>query len=118
MTARFNSKRIFFETAAAYVNGHPGWKMSFKKFKKDFQVNRSLLNSLKKTAKGKDIKFSAEAFKKDEAYLKNRLKAEIARNIWGAARFYEILLEYDNQFQKALDLFPQVETFLYAERQK
>lgn len=112
MTARFNSKRIFFETAAAYVNSHPGWKISFKKFKKNFRVSNRLLSDLERAARKKEIKFSALDFKNDRAYLKNRLKAEIARNIWGAARFYEILLEYDNQFQKALDLFPEIDGFL------
>ncbi len=116
MTARFNAKRIFFETAAAFVNGHPGWKMSFKKFKTSFHVSRSLLNTLRQTAKKKGVKFKAIDFHKDELYIKNRLKAEIARNIWGAARFYEILLEYDNQFQKALDLFPEIDAFLHVQR--
>ena len=49
---------------------------------------------------------------------KNRLKAEIARNIWGSASLYRVLLEYDNQFEKALSLAPEVTKYLSDAGQK
>jgi len=118
MSAQFHRKRIFFETAAQFVNENPQWKKSFQKFQTSFKVKPSLLKKLNRMAKSKEVKFTQADFIKDDVYLKNRLKAEIARNIWGAARFYQVLLEYDNQFQKALDLFSEVTDLLSDGNQK
>ena len=60
---------------------------------------------MKKIARSKDIEFNESDITTDKAYLNNRIKAEIARNIWGMSRYYEIILEYDNQFQESLKYF-------------
>lgn len=118
MTNQFYQKRVFFETAAQFVTLNPGWKKSFKKFNKTFTVSNKLLNQLKEIAEQKEIDFTVTEFNRDLIYLKNRLKAEIARNIWGSASFYQVLLAYDNQFDKALNLVPEAAKYLSAEGQK
>ena len=105
VTRQFLQKRIFFELAAELVLKNPDWAKEFKKFKQTYSTNKTIVNQLKAIARAKDIEFKDADLSSDEAYLNNRIKAEIARNIWGMNRYYEILLEYDNQFQESLEYF-------------
>ena len=43
----------------------------------------------------------------DKSYLKNMLKATIARSIFGNSGFYPIAYEDDKQIKKAVTLFPE-----------
>ena len=111
-------KRIFYETAAEFVNSYPQWKQSFTNFHKNFKVGNRLLTQLKVQAKQAGIRVNEKAFRADEAYLKNRLKAEIARNIWGNFYYYQIGMDVDNQYLKALTLFPKWKEWLSDAHQK
>jgi hypothetical protein len=44
------------------------------------------------------------------------LKAHIARFIWKYEGWYPVMLEIDEQFQKALELMPQAEKMLAVNR--
>lgn len=35
------------------------------------------------------------------------VKAQIARNVWGNEGWYRVVMTSDNQFQKAITLFPE-----------
>ncbi len=105
ITRQFLQKRIFFELASELVPKNPDWTKDFKTFKQTFYTSEKILNQLKTLARAKEIKFKDIDLSGDETYLNNRIKAEIARNIWGMNRYYEILLEYDNQFQESLKYF-------------
>lgn len=112
MTQAFLQKRIFFETAAKWAAEHPGWHDRFDEFFASFEVSNGLLQSLKNMARANDITFTREEFNRDLPYLKNRLKAEIARSIWGMEKFYRVILQHDNQFQEARRLFPRARQIL------
>jgi len=105
----FWNKRLFFETATAYVQKNPAIKKDYDHFLKYFKVNNSLLSLLKKVARQKEVEFNEEEFNADQAFIKNRIKAEIARAVWGASKYYQIILLYDNQYLEALKLFPKAE---------
>ena len=105
ITRQFLQKRIFFELASELVPKNPDWAEDFKTFKQTFSTNSRILNQLKSIAHAKNINFDDIDLSIDKTYLDNRIKAEIARNIWGMNRYYEILLEYDNQFQESLKYF-------------
>lgn len=117
LTAKLHAKRIFFETADRFIYSNAHWKASYENFKKNFQVNRALLNSLADVAREKDIQVNLNKLYQDEAYIKNRLKAEIARNIWGSSQFYQVLLEHDNQFREALLSFAKTDSILTVSTQ-
>lgn len=108
MTRQFLQKRLFFEIASSLVNQNPHWAADFASYDRNFMPGQEELSQLMRLAKEKDIKFSIAEFEQDREYLQNRLKAEIARNIWGMSKYYQVILEYDNQFKAALDLFPRV----------
>ena len=48
-----------------------------------------------------------EGFKKDNAYITARLKAQIARNFWKNEGWYQVLVKTDNQIAKAETLFQE-----------
>ncbi len=112
MSAEFFKDRIFFKAAIQYEEEHPQIKGNFLKFDSVFKVNKRLLNSLKRIARKHKIKFTDTEFSRDIPFLKNRLKAEIARSIWGTESYYKVLLEHDNQFEKAIKLFPDIRKIL------
>jgi hypothetical protein len=43
----------------------------------------------------------------DKEYIGVYLKAQLARSVWTREQFLEILFTVDNQFKKALELFPE-----------
>jgi carboxyl-terminal processing protease len=98
-------KRVFFELAAELVHKNPDWSKSFKKFKNTFTTDKYTFRELKQIAGQKDIKIKDADIEKNKDYLDNRIKAEIARNIWGMSRYYEVLLEEDNQYRESLNYF-------------
>ena len=112
MIQQFNQKRCFFTTAAAIVPGERERWPSVEKFSRGYRVSDIWLRKFKKTGRDKDIIFSEQEFKKDEVYLKNRLKAEIARQLWGMSAFYRVLLEYDNQYKESFKYFKEAQRFI------
>jgi len=112
LTQKFYQKRLFFEIASSYANTHKNLKESFKNYLNSFEVNNALLKDLKKIAGQKEIDFSDSEFNKNRQYFKTRIKAEIARSIWGNGKFYQVLLLYDNQYNKAASLFYKLEELL------
>jgi len=107
LTWQLIQKRVFFEFASALVNNNPSWASEFNQFDKNFAATEENLMKLKNIAIQKGINIDNDEYKSDREYIQNRIKAEIARNIWGMSRYYQVILEFDNQFQKSLELFPQ-----------
>jgi len=107
LTQQFLQKRVFFEAASELVGENPSWADDYEFFYRHYQPAKKELDKLKNVAKLKAIKFTNTDFEKDTAYLKNRLKAEIVRQMWGMNRFYQVILDHDNQYQEALQLFPE-----------
>lgn len=105
MTREFLQKRVFFELATELVQENPKWASDFNHFKESYHTDKKMFQKLKKIARTKEIKFTDDEILKDKAFLSNRIKAEIARHIWGMSRYYEVLLEYDNQFRESLKYF-------------
>jgi carboxyl-terminal processing protease len=89
---------------------------NFELFKRDFQISDEMLENFKKFVISKGVKWDEEQFKKDLSYIKTTLKAHIARFIWKYEGWYPVMLEIDEQFQKALELMPQAEKMLAVNR--
>ncbi len=73
----------------------------FEKFKNEFKIDEGILSKLETYAETHEI----EA-KEDEVddFLKNRLKALIARNLWDISASIQISMDKDEGFQKALQI--------------
>lgn len=97
--------RVFFETAGTLVLRNPEWKKSYSHFMKIFRVRPFILQELYKQAKRKGLDFSDINYNADSKYINLRIKAEIARNIWGMDKYYQVLLQNDNQVIGAVKEF-------------
>lgn len=112
LTQKLHQHRIFFEIAAEFANQNSFLSKDFKKYLSDFKVPNLLINKLKQLALTKDIKINENQFTKDMDYIEVRLKAEIARSLWDNSKYYQVLMVNDNQYQKALSLFPDAEKII------
>jgi len=81
----------------------------YEDFKSGYVITKDFLNEFRKFAEEKEIKIDEKEYLKDINYVKARLKAEIAQMIFGFEGSIGILVNVDNQIQKALTLFPEAE---------
>ena len=68
-----------------------------------------MLDEFLAVAKSKDIEFKKDLYEKDLKYIKAFTKAYIGRSLIGNEGSSRVMLAVDNQFQKALTLFPEAE---------
>lgn len=106
LTQKLFEKRLFFEVASEFGATHKSWKDNFEQFL-DYELPDRWFKRLRQKAEKNDIIFSDQDWKMDKVFLRNRLKAEIARNIWSQNEFWRIILQHDNQFAAALNLFDE-----------
>ena len=99
-------KRLFFELGSKYAKQYSDKWESFTDFMYGFEITNSVLYEFRELAAGHDVEMTDSEFRENKEFIQHRLKAEIARGIWGLDKFYRILLEKDNQFQEARTLFP------------
>ena len=76
--------------------------MSFEKFKTSFKVTPGMFADLVKRGEKEGVKYDAKSAKQMEGRINILLKAYIARNIYGDAGFFPILLEDDDAFHRAV----------------
>jgi carboxyl-terminal processing protease len=112
ITQKFIQKRLFFEVASKYASNNKSLKISFHDYLSSFEVNDLLLRELKETVNQKEIECTDSEFRANRNYYKAILKAEIARNIWGNEKYYQVLMLYDNQYNKAMSLFYRLDELL------
>jgi carboxyl-terminal processing protease len=115
---RFAQQRVFFEFAARYAAQNQQLSRSFDDYKKTFYVSRSALSELKSLAREKGVQFNNETFDASLLYTKTRIKAEIARVLWGIDKYRQIMLEIDEQYRLARKLFPFTRQILTGNKQK
>ena len=105
-------KRIFFEVGSAFANKHHEWKDNFERFFRQFEVNKRLFNKVYEQAKSRKIKITLKELQKNDKFIKNRIKAEIARSLWGMERYWQVELQSDDQFLQAFAHFKEAENIL------
>lgn len=62
-------------------------------------------NNFIKFASENSVTFNKSEFAKDQEYILKRVKAYMARDIWGNKGWYGVMLNVDKQFQRAIKLF-------------
>ncbi len=78
-------------------------------FKKSFTVSDDMLKSFRSFVVKNGVTIDEKEFEKDARFLKTWLKAQLARAYWSAEGFATVMLDIDNQFQRAVSLFPEAE---------
>ncbi len=105
-------KNVFREFALSAVNQQgktiqAQYDKTLKKFCAGYKITDEMIDQLKALAKKKGITIDEAQFSKDKPSIAMRLKAEIARGLWGNEGFWSAIQPDDNQLQKALTLFPE-----------
>jgi hypothetical protein len=84
----------------------------FEAFARGWDVSDPQFAAFKQFAADKKAKLTVAQMDGEEPYIRRRLKAEVASNLYGLVARYRIDSEGDGQLQKALDLFPQARKIL------
>lgn len=103
--------RFFFQFANEFQLNEMYPKMDLRAFQFSFQITDGILNDFKDFCLRKDFKIDSVDFEKDIDFIKLRLKAEIARKIWGESGFYYVILNSDNQYLAALRSFGEAKKY-------
>ena len=85
---------------------------AFPRFLRDFAVTEEMFDRFLDLAETKGVSVDREHIEQDRPLLKSRIKARIARSIWGDNEFYQVALQTDKQYNTALRLFNEAEKIL------
>ncbi len=85
---------------------------TFDDFQKSWVTSDAQVAEFKKFALEKKAPVTPEQLDTESAYVRRRIKAEVASNLFGLVARYRIDAEGDGQLQKALDLMPQARRLL------
>lgn len=108
-------KGIFREYSLTYVdkNGkqlQKEYEKNLVKFREGFEINNTMMSDFELLSKNKGIALdTATEYDQEKKNIKIRIKAEIARAIWGNEGWYSVVRADDIQLHKALSLFPEAE---------
>ena len=80
------------------INGDKSRQLFISNNKNQEEIYSAFLNFIKE----KDKELNVMLGKKELVYLKNLLKATVAKNIWDAKAYYQILSEEDEFIQEAI----------------
>ncbi|MBI5472096.1 MAG: S41 family peptidase [Ignavibacteriae bacterium] len=111
---QLRAKQVYLDFANKYLDTHGAairqkYGADSRKFAKDFEITDEILETINSMAKNKGVEFKKEAYDKDVRFVKLLAKASIARSIWGNVGSSRVTLLDDNQFKKAISLFPEAE---------
>ena len=78
-------------------------------YRVNFEIDNQMMNEFDSFAGKKGVVIDTAQYQKDLTYIKTRIKAEVARVLWGSEGWYSVIRADDNQLKKALTLFPEAE---------
>ncbi len=112
-TVQLRSRLVFLEFANKYLEHHgTEMKSKFKtarQYVSDFAITKDMMGEILEIAKVKKVEFKQDQFDKDERYVKAFAKAFIGRNLFGNEGSSRVMLLEDNQFNKAMSVWPEAE---------
>ena len=105
-------KNLIWEYVEQYFNANAPqlrnqFSQNFRKFDNEFRISDAMFNDFIELAKKKGVEVKPQDLATDREHLKLRIKARLARSIWGNNEYYRVALGDDKQYQKALTLFPE-----------
>ncbi|GAB3706140.1 S41 family peptidase [Spirosoma flavus] len=112
------SKNIIREFAMEYTNDNRKKleKLPFAEFDKAVTINDEQMNRLVKDATAEGIKFNEKEFNRSKNYIRNQIKALVARTVFQKNNkggqnneFFKVIAQTDDTYQKALKLFDRAD---------
>ena len=114
-TAQLIRERLFFEFASDYTAKHSQWKESPARFMRDFMVDDTLVRAFLRLARKRGISVDTQQVRRDDDFIRRRLKSEIARNLWGSEKYYHAEALGDEQVRAARESFKRLRVLLRQE---
>jgi len=107
-------RNLFYDFSKNYLEGkglflRKKYGNDYGSFKSKYEITADVINDFKTFVQSKEIKVEDDEYQKAIPFIKNHLKAQIARMIFGLEASIDIMIEIDRQVQKALTLFPEAE---------
>ena len=111
-------KNIVREFAMEYTNDNRKKleKMPFAEFEKTVVINDEQMSRLVKDATSEGIKFNEKEYNRSKNYIRNQIKALVARSIYQKNNkggqnneFFRVIAQGDDTYQKALKLFDRAD---------
>jgi len=107
-----NPERPIFNFSSSYATQNDLGFKDFKNYKQNWQVNQSVYSQFLDYLDSDSISFNPDSLLKDQSFIYNRIKSEIAGTIWGKDESTSIRLFFDNQVSEALKYFNEADAFL------
>lgn len=83
--------------------------MTLAQFQQAFKVTDAMIEEVNKAASKAKITIDAKDFKRSEQFLRNQIKAWIARNVWKEEGFYTVYNQSDDELLAASKLFEKAQ---------
>ncbi len=109
--------RLFFEFATQFAGQHPELTKSANKFLQNFSASENELQQFRTLIEARKIDFDLQGWAQDRAFIKLRIKSEIARHLWDSEMYYRVETSGDKQLQNANRLFSRMVDILPMLRQ-
>jgi carboxyl-terminal processing protease len=82
-----------------------------KQFNTEFIVDSLLMDDLNKYAVAEGLKVDEKDLQVSSERIKLMIRAYIARDLWGANEFYQVVNQIDNNVSKAIDVMKNWEDY-------
>lgn len=76
----------------------------FEQYNNKFEVDDVMIEEFKKVAESKSVKWDDEQFARSEMWIKLRIKAMIAQDLWNIDKFYQVVAKEDKGILKAVEI--------------
>lgn len=115
-TQNLQRRDMFYQFITSYLDTRgqslrSAYGEDVERYVNSFALTDETLQEFRTFVKTKGVTVEEKDLQKDLLFVKARLKAEIARALWGNNGSYRVMLEIDPQFQKAMALLPEAVKF-------
>lgn len=113
---KLTTSNVFREYTLQYYEDHKKQleKMGASEYLKNFKVDEEMIKDFTALAKSAGVPYNEKDYEVSEDFIKNRIKALIARSAWGNDGAYPVFNETNDIFQQALKLFDEAEKLAAA----
>jgi carboxyl-terminal processing protease len=107
-SGELNRKNIIFQFVSSYIDKHRKSLQSkyktFEAFRKSFVVDDNLFNEMVAFGEKEGVRKDEKGIKVSGGYIKQYMKALIARNLFDYSAYFKIINEGDNVYEKAIEV--------------
>lgn len=111
LSSEIRRKNLFFEFVNEVLrNEIKVLKQKYPEFisyLRSYNVPEKTMKEFKEFISKKNVKIDEDQWNKDQEYLTNAIKSQIARILWTREESLQVFYTIDSQFTKALTLFPE-----------